>query len=165
MSPRAACRLATLGFERVHDYVPGKADWLAHNLPVERDSQLVTTGQLTRSDAVTCGLAERVQDVAQRIAGSPYGFALVLSKTGVLLGRLRSSALDAPPDMPAEQRMESGPSTVRPDAPADQLAQRLRDRDLHTAIVTTPEGQLIGVAHRQDLEQRHRGPLNNRPAK
>jgi Mg/Co/Ni transporter MgtE len=154
MSPRAACRLETLGFEHVHDYIPGKADWLAHNLPVERDTELITAGQLARNDVVTCGLADHVGDVALRIAASPYGFALVLSRTGVLLGRLRSSALDAPPDTPAEQLMESGPSTVRPDTPADQLAHRLRDRDLNSAIVTTPEGQLIGVARRHDLEQR-----------
>jgi Mg/Co/Ni transporter MgtE len=153
MSPRAACRLETLGFEHVHDYVAGKADWLAHNLPVERDTELITAGQLARNDIVTCGLSEQVGDVARRIADSPYGFALVLSRTGVLLGRLRSTALDVPPDTPVEQRMESGPSTVRPDTPADQLAKRLREKDLKTALVTTPEGQLIGVAQRDDLEQ------------
>jgi Mg/Co/Ni transporter MgtE len=153
MSPRAACRLETLGFEDVQDYVPGKTDWLAHNLPVERESALITAGQLARDDAVTCGLADSVGDIAGRIAESPYGFALVLSSTGVLLGRLRSSALHDLPDVPAERRMEPGPSTVRPDTPAEQLAQRLRDRDLKTAIVSTPEGQLIGVTRRADLEQ------------
>ena len=157
MSPRAACRLETLGFEDVHDYAPGKADWLAHNLPVERDHDLVTVGQLARNDVVTCGLADRVGDVARGIAQSPYGFALVTSSTGVLLGRLRSSALDVPPDTPAEQRMESGPSTVRPDTPADRLAQRLREKDLKTALVSTPEGQLIGVTRTDDLEQ-HASP-------
>jgi hypothetical protein len=35
MSPRAACRLAALGFAEVYDYVAGKVDWLARNLPVE----------------------------------------------------------------------------------------------------------------------------------
>jgi hypothetical protein len=35
MSPRAACRLETLGFPEVHDYVAGKADWLAHGRPTE----------------------------------------------------------------------------------------------------------------------------------
>jgi len=49
--------------------------------------------------------------------------------------------------------MEAGPSTVRPDTPADQLAQRLHDRNLKTAIMTTPEGKLIGIARRADLEQ------------
>ena len=68
MSPRAACRLETLGFEHIHDYVPGKADWLAHNLPVERHVELTTAGQLARNDAVTCGLADQVGDVAPRIA-------------------------------------------------------------------------------------------------
>jgi rhodanese-related sulfurtransferase len=33
MSPRAAARLATLGFTRVYDYAEGKVDWLAHGLP------------------------------------------------------------------------------------------------------------------------------------
>jgi hypothetical protein len=31
-----ARRLETLGFEHVHDYVPGKADWLAHSLHRQR---------------------------------------------------------------------------------------------------------------------------------
>ena len=33
MSPRAACRLDTLGFEHVYDYLTGKYDWLARGLP------------------------------------------------------------------------------------------------------------------------------------
>jgi hypothetical protein len=71
-------------FEDVHDYVPGKAGWLAHNLPVEPDTELITAGQVARNDVVTCGLADEVGDVTQRIADSPYGFALVLSGSGVL---------------------------------------------------------------------------------
>jgi CBS domain-containing protein len=35
MSPRAARRLEGLGFERVYDYVPGKADWFVSGLPRE----------------------------------------------------------------------------------------------------------------------------------
>ena len=35
MSPRAAFWLSTMGFTRVHDYAPGKVDWLAHRLPAE----------------------------------------------------------------------------------------------------------------------------------
>jgi hypothetical protein len=45
------------------------------------------------------------------------------------------------------------PSTVRPDVPATELARRLRGRDLNTAVLTTPEGHLLGVARRADLEQ------------
>jgi CBS-domain-containing membrane protein len=48
--------------------------------------------------------------------------------------------------------MEPGPSTVRPDTPADSLAKRLAERELHFAIVADPEGRLIGVVRREDLE-------------
>lgn len=76
------------------------------------------------------------------------------STTGVLLGRLRASAIDVAYETPAEQAMENGPSTVRPDSPAQQVAERLRELDLKTAIITTPEGELVGVARVADLEQR-----------
>jgi hypothetical protein len=49
--------------------------------------------------------------------------------------------------------MEPGPSTVRPDAVPSELAERLRSRDLRTALITTPEGVLIGIVLREDLEQ------------
>jgi CBS domain-containing protein len=153
MSPRAACRLETLGFTEVYDYVPGKADWLAHNLPIEGEhADAPTPGRLARDDVVTCRLDDRVGEVRKRIADSEYGFALVTTPGGVVLGRIRGSMLDCDPDLPAEEVMEAGPSTVRPDTPADSLAKRLAERDLRLAIVTDPEGRLIGVARRRDLE-------------
>ena len=55
MSPRAACRLETLGFEHVYDYVPGKADWLARALRTEgEDTDQPRVGPLARGDVVTC---------------------------------------------------------------------------------------------------------------
>ncbi len=48
--------------------------------------------------------------------------------------------------------MEPGPSTVHPHTPAGKLAKRLAARDLKTAIVTAPEGVLVGVVRRRDLE-------------
>jgi CBS-domain-containing membrane protein len=59
---------------------------------------------------------------------------------------------DAPPGATAEAIMEPGPSTVRADTLAADLARRLTERDLRTAIVSTPEGRLIGVVTRTDLE-------------
>ena len=44
--------------------------------------------------------------------------------------------------------MEAGPSTVRPNTNAREPIERLAKRDLRTAIVTTPEGCLIGVFDR-----------------
>ena len=49
--------------------------------------------------------------------------------------------------------MNAGPSTVRSDTAAATVATRLAKRALHFAIVTDPEGRLVGVARREDLEQ------------
>jgi CBS-domain-containing membrane protein len=48
--------------------------------------------------------------------------------------------------------MEPGPSTVRPHKTAATVAKNLADKRLRWAIVTTPEGELIGVAARTELE-------------
>ncbi|MDQ6812028.1 MAG: CBS domain-containing protein [Actinomycetota bacterium] len=154
MSPRAACRLETLGFAEVYDYVPGKADWRAHGLPVEGEhADLPTAGSLARDDVVTCRLNDPVGRIREQVEGSPYGFALVTTGDGMLLGRLRGSAMrDAPAETTAEAVMEPGPSTVRADTLASELATRLAERDLRTAIVSTPEGRLIGVVLRSALE-------------
>jgi CBS-domain-containing membrane protein len=158
MSPRAACRLELLGFTQVYDYVAGKADWLAHGLPTEGEqAQVPRAKDVLRREVVTALPGEPVGGVAARVARSPYGFALVVARDGTLLGRLRKAVLDADPLARAEQVMEAGPSTIRPDAPLAELAERLRRRGLHTAIITTPEGRLLGVVQRADMEARPAG--------
>ena len=110
MSPRAACRLETLGFFDVYDYAAGKVDWRAHNLAAEGgDAEPPTAGRAARDDAVRCALEDRVGEVRARIADSPYGFALVVAPGSVLLGRLRGSALDCNPALPVEEVMEVRP--------------------------------------------------------
>ena len=142
-----------LGFTEVYDYLPGKVDWIAQNLPTEgQDEEVPTAGRLARDDVLTCQLSDRVGEVREEIVASGYGFGLVTTAGGVLLGRLRRSSLDCDPNLTAEEVMEAGPSTVRPSKPAAALAQRLDDRDLRWAIVTTPEGQLIGIVKREDLD-------------
>src|SRR2546425_6062317 len=127
MSPRAACRLATLGFEEVYDYFAGKVDWLARGLPREGEKASAPRAvDHARDDVVTCGLDDRMADVRPRVEASPYGFALVVADGGVLLGRLRKSVLEGEPAARAEDVMEPGPSTVRADTHPDKLAERLR---------------------------------------
>jgi CBS domain-containing protein len=150
MSPRAASRLETLGFERVHDYVGGKADWLAHGCSREGERAAVPyAGDLVNTDPPTCGLSDGAGDVSARLGGSGYGFCLVVDDERVVLGRVRRSALEAaPPAATAETVMEPGPRTVRPSTPARELAEQLAARELRTVIVTTPEGRLLGVFDR-----------------
>jgi CBS domain-containing protein len=153
MSPRAACRLEALGFSQVHDYVSGKLDWLAHNLPVHGTAaDTPTIGHQLRHDVVTATLDEPVADIRERVAASPHDFALVLAADTMLLGRLRPSILDsADPALPAGEVMEPGPSTLRPHEPTEEIRERLTQRHLTYAIVTDPDGQLLGTVHTVDL--------------
>src|SRR4051794_38973373 len=152
MSPRAACRLATLGFAEVYDYTWGKADWLARGLP--REGEKATAPRVVdyaRDDVVTCGLSDHVANVRARVEDSPYGFALVVAGGGVLLGRLRRAALDGDPAARAEDVMEPGPSTVGAGTSPDKLGERMRAAGLKTALVTNPDGVLLGVVCTADL--------------
>jgi CBS domain-containing protein len=104
-----------------------------------------------RTDAVTCGRHEPIAAVRQRVDGSPYGFAFVISDGGVLLGRLRRPVLEGESDRRAEEVMEPGPSTVRPDTPAAELHERLESRKLRTAVLSDPDGMLLGIVLASDL--------------
>jgi predicted transcriptional regulator len=124
-----------------------------HQRPIEGErADEPTVGQCARDDVVTCALEDRVGPVRDLVASSPYPFALVMSTGGVLLGRLRASMLDCDPDLPADEVMEPGPSTVRPHKTAAGIARDLAERDLRWAIVTTAHGELIGVVARSELE-------------
>jgi CBS domain-containing protein len=151
MSPRAACRLEALGFEQVYDYVPGKADWLARGLPREGEK----AGERRAADAaapiVTCSLSDRVEDVRAQVEESAFGFALVVAAGGTVLGRLRKAALEGDGGLTAEAVMEPGPSTVRADLALEELRARFDRGGLKTAVVTDPDGKLLGVVHRRAL--------------
>ena len=136
----------------MYDYAPAKEDWLARGLPTEGEkADVPRVWRLARDDVVTCELGDTVGEVRERILASPYGFGFVVSETGCLLGRMRKSELDCDPALTAEEVMEPGPSTVRADMDPAELRERLEKRDLQTAVITTPDGVLIGVVLRKDL--------------
>jgi rhodanese-related sulfurtransferase len=152
MSPRAAARLDSLGFERVYDYAVSKVDYLARGLPREGEKAgEQRAADLLRDDVVRCGLADAIEKVQAEVEASPYGFALVVSEDQVLLGRLRRSALEGDGGKTAEEVMEAGPSTIRADTSIEKLRERLEGGGLNFAIVTTPDGVLLGVVCRADL--------------
>jgi CBS domain-containing protein len=134
--------------------VPGKVDWLAHNLPVEGDRpDAPIAGRAMRDDAVLSRPNDRIAAVRDRVKRSPYPFALVTSEDGTLLGRAPLSALDADSDRPVFDVAEPGPKTFRPHVSAETVVGVLADKGLRWAIVTTPEGRLLGVASREDLQR------------
>jgi CBS domain-containing protein len=140
-------RLEALGFDTVYDYVAGKADWLAHGLPIEGTRAAVSrAGDLLDTEPPTCAPGDDLATAAAAVERSRYGFCLVVNDRGIVLGRLRRSTLPgAGEGATVEAVMEPGPSTVRPDTPAHELVDRLARRNLNTAVVTTPEGRLLGV--------------------
>lgn len=152
MSPRAAARLGSLGFERVYDYAPSKVDYLARGLPIEGEKagERRAVG-LLRDDVVRCRLGDPVEDVRARIEASPYGFAIVVTEDQTVLGRVRGSALRDAGATSVEQVMEPGPSTIRADLPAEALRERMEAGGLKTSLVTTPDGTLLGIVRRSDL--------------
>ena len=129
-------------------------DWLAHNLPVEGEApEAPTVGRAMRDDVVRCAPTERAAVVLEWIEHSPYPFALVTTAGGTVLGRVRASMLEAGSEQPVGDIAEPGPKTFRPHASAERVAGQLAEKNLRWAIVTTPEGRLLGVASRDDLER------------
>jgi CBS domain-containing protein len=106
-----------------------------------------------RDDAVLCRPTDRMIDVCESIERSPYPFALVTSDDGTLLGRAPSSVLDPASERPVWDVAQPGPKTFRPHASAEKVLGVLADKGLRWAIVTTPEGRVLGVAWREDLER------------
>ena len=132
--------------------MPGKVDWLARGLPREGEKASAPRAvDVARDDVVTCALTDRIGEVRERVRASPHRFAFVVADDGVLLGRLRRAALEGDGGLAAEEVMEPGPSTVRADTPPAKLAERLERRDLKTAVVTDPEGRLMGIVRREEL--------------
>lgn len=152
MSPRAACRLESLGFDSVYDYSAGKSDWTASGLPTEGAlAAMVRPGAIADRDVVTCRLDERLSDVKGRL---PAGreLAIVASEDGIVLGRIRGDAWNDV-DRRAGEAMEPGSTTVRFDEFLPDLVERMQKAGTGSIIVTRPSGQLVGVMHRRAAEE------------
>jgi CBS domain-containing protein len=103
-------------------------------------------------EVVTCALGDRIGPVRDRVASSAYGFALVLGADRAVMGRLRQSALAGDPDIVAEQVMQPSPSTHRPNVAVEKLLEKLQAARLTSALLTDPDGRLLAVVRRRDLE-------------
>ncbi|MFP5252305.1 MAG: CBS domain-containing protein [Actinomycetes bacterium] len=150
MSPRAAWRLETLGFD-AYDYVAGKADWLAFGLPYEGDATLAG-GHLT-TDVATCSVDDRLADIAAQLEASRFGVLVVLNANGIVLGRLNRTALDADHDHPVTDLMREGPTTVRPSEELGPLLERMGNAEVDAVLVTRSDGRLLGMLERTVAQQ------------
>jgi len=77
---------------------------------------------------------------------------VVTNGEGVVVGLLGREAVRAAGRVRAEDAMSLGPSTIRPSARREAVAQRMRDQELTRIVVTRSNGTLVGVLRREDLE-------------
>ena len=151
MSARAAWRLETLGFEHVFRYAAGKVDWLAAGWKTEGTNATVArVGSVARREVPTCRLGERVADISDRVRAAGWDECVVVNERNIVLGRLNSKALEQHGDATAEEVMNPGPVTYRPHEIAHEAAHRLSEKNVNSVLVTTADGELIGVFRAED---------------
>lgn len=154
MSPRAACRLERLGFTSVYDYVDGIADWKASGLPTEgtKDKEQ-RVANATRPDIPTCRPDEAIEEARSRLVAAGWEVCVVVDCDGIVIGRLQEFATKTNGETTAEQVMEPGPTTVRPDGLLQPLIERMDRRGTPDVLVTTPQGTLIGILFRDGAKR------------
>jgi CBS domain-containing protein len=157
VSPRAACRLESIGFGRVYDYTAGKADWGSFGLPLEGQRPSSTrVGAYTRADVPTCAPTDRLREVCDRVEAAGWDTCFVVNAQRVVLGRLGRSGLSGRKEVTAEEAMSAGPSTIRPSIELDKAAVRMQTQNLTGLPVTCSDGVLLGLLWREDAEARTR---------
>jgi len=112
-------------------------------LPVVAD---VTRGEVPRFPA-----DESAGIIAQRLRESGQDWAAIVDAEGLLLGRVRLDRIADPSSIAADV-MEEGPSTYRPNVPLQELLSRMEEKGFSKAFVTDPDGRLIGLIVREDIE-------------
>ena len=146
MSPRAACRLERLGFEKVYDYVGGIRDWEAAGLPTEGTGVAAQrVAEATRRDVPTSTGDEQLGDVRRRTLDAGWDQSVVIDCDGLVVGRLRDQSWEADDTTLVADVMELGPTTVRLNALLQPLVDRMTPRDTKVVVVASPQGALIGA--------------------
>ena len=111
-----------------------------------------TAADVAHHDVPTCALDDRLADVRDRVRPARWDTCIVVTEQRVVLGRLGRKAIASDSESSVEEAMTPGPSTVRPSIGADALLERIRARNLSSYLVTTPDGRLVGLVRRSDLE-------------
>ena len=137
----------------VFDYVAGKLDWLANALPIEgKLAETTTVGTLADRNVPTCHPSERLSEVRARLRETDWQVCVVENDTRVVLGLLRNE-LGEGDDSTVDGRMELGPTTFRPYATVEQMADYIERKKLETVLITTSDGRLVGALSKEHLRR------------
>lgn len=153
MSARAASRLETLRFRQVYRYQPGKADWFAAGLPREgTEAHTPRVADVARRDVPTCRQDERVGAVRNRVREGGWDVCVVVDEQRVVLGLVQAEELGMDQDASVEDVMQPGPVTFRPNLGLGQMPEYVTKQRIPRALVTTPDGVLIGLLRIEDAD-------------
>jgi CBS domain-containing protein len=165
MSARAAWRLESLGFVEVYRYQGGRDDWLANGLPSRGlRTKDVRVADVARRDVPTCMLGTPVAEARRRAEDAGWGECVVVNEAGVVLGIVRGRALAGADDALVDDVMDPGPVTERLDSPAEKIARELEEHGLTRRLVTTSDGELIGMFLAADVRHDARASSEARGA-
>src|SRR5260221_14635416 len=150
MSPRAAWRLESLGFNEVYDYTVGKLDWMAAGRPIEgTNAGLPRAGDLARKDTPTCSIEEKLGAVRDRVHALGWDAVVVINTERIVFRLLRAKELALDGDQPVANAMRPGPSTFRPYVLAKEMAHSMGGHELESSPITTSDGGLVGLLLRK----------------
>jgi len=150
MSPRAAWRLEAAGFGPVYDYLAGKADWLAADLPFEGTARLA--GMVTRRDMVTVEERTRAAEALRLLEVQGFGPVLAVNEAEVVMGAAcRYDLESASNGAEVGGVMRFGVSTVRPSEDTAALVHRMGHAGMTRVVVTRSNGTLIGLFFAADV--------------
>jgi rhodanese-related sulfurtransferase len=145
LSARAAWRLESMGFQEVYRYTAGKADWLAAGWETEgTQTKKTRLKQMLNKDVPVCSLRERMENVKVRRRAN-QDICVVLSERNIVLGVIQGDCWKADPQARVMEVMHPGPRTFRPNHDPEEAMKALRNAELETGIVTTSDGELLGI--------------------
>ena len=136
----------------VFDYVAGKLDWLANDLPIEgKLAGMLNLGDLADRQVSTCFPEEDAGEVLNRLQQDGRDLCVVVDKERVVLGIVKNQATKNS-QQSVDQVMEPGPSTFRPYVAVEELADQIAGKNMAAVLVTTSDGRLVGSVHAEDIQ-------------
>jgi rhodanese-related sulfurtransferase/CBS domain-containing protein len=156
LSARAAWRLESMGFQEVYRYTPGKFDWMAAGLEIEgTNAKKPRLRDMAMKNVPTCALRERMENVQHRRRPTD-DICVIVNDRGIVLGMIDGEAWNADPQSRVSEVMNPGPRTFRPHTDPKQAIKAMRDEDIESALVTTADGELLGVIRHKKTQKTHK---------
>jgi rhodanese-related sulfurtransferase len=155
LSARAAWQLESMGFHEVYRYTPGKADWRAAGYPTEGTHPAKKNLlKLSVTNVPVCGLRDRLRQVKNRYIPDQDDVCVVINDRNVVLGLVYGEAWNADPLALIADVMDTSPQTFRPDQSPAEVLKEMRKHGFSTALLTTSDGELLGLLTRNRKTQR-----------